>query len=163
MKLILEDTRNKPEKNEYIRKQLESLGYKVDRCRLYAGDYTWPTNQKICIDTKQDLQEVCGNVTQQHKRFKAECERAKAAGIKLVILIKEASIKSLDEVPKWYNWRLRVSPRATTGKQLWKIMSTMTENYGVEWRFATPSNMGKTIVEILEETNDRSTVHEMAN
>lgn len=163
MKLILEDTRNKPEKNAYIRVQLEKLGYQVDRCRLYAGDYTWATDQKICIDTKQDLQEVCGNVTQQHKRFKAECERAKMAGIKLVILIKEASIKSLDEVPKWYNWRLKFSPRATTGKQLWKIMSTLTEHYGVEWRFATPSNMGKTIVEILEEGNERSRIHEMAN
>jgi hypothetical protein len=163
LKLILEDTRNKPEKNEYIRKQLEKLGYQVDRCRLYTGDYTWATDQKVCIDTKQDLQEVCGNVTQQHERFQAECERAKLAGIKLVILIKESSIKSLDEVPKWYNWRLKFSPRATTGKQLWKIMSTMTDKYGVEWKFSTPSNMGKTIVEILEGSNDRSGISQMAN
>lgn len=163
MKLILEDTRNKPEKNAYIRKQLEKLGFQVARCRLYTGDYTWATDQKICIDTKQDLQEVCGNVTQQHERFKAECERAKMAGIKLVILVKESSIKSLDEVPKWYNWRLKFSPRATTGKQLWKIMSTMTKNYGVEWRFATQSNMGKAIVEILEESNECNGVHEMAD
>lgn len=163
MKLILEDTRNKPEKNAYIRQQLEKLGYAVERCRLYVGDYTWPTNQSVCIDTKQDLQEVCGNVTQQHKRFQAECERAKMAGIKLVILVKEASIKSLDEVPRWYNWRLKVSPRATTGKQLWKIMQTMSERYDVEWRFATPSNMGKTIIEILEGSNERDTVHEVAN
>ena len=154
MKLILEDTRNKPEKNAYIRAQLDKLGYQVDRCRLYTGDYVFADNGKIAVDTKQDLQEVCGNVTQQHERFKAECERAKMAGIKLVILVKEASIKSLDEVPKWYNWRLKVSPRATTGKQLWKIMSKMTENYGVEWRFATPSNMGKTIVDILEGGNE---------
>ena len=150
MRLILEDTRNKPEKNAYIRSQLEKLGYTVDRSKLYCGDYSWATDQRICIDTKQDLQEVCGNVTQQHKRFKAECERAKEAGIKLVVLVKEASIKSLDEVPKWHNWRLKVSPRATTGKQLWKIMKTMSETYNVEWRFATPSTMGKTILEILE-------------
>ena len=163
MKLILEDTRNKPEKNAYIRKQLEKLGYQVERCRLYTGDYTWATDQKICIDTKQDLQEVCGNVTQQHKRFRAECERAKLAGITLVILIKESNIKSLDEVPKWYNWRLKFSPRATTGKQLWKIMSTMSEQYGVVWKFATPANMGKTIVELLEEGNGRDQVHEVAN
>lgn len=163
MKLILEDTRNKPEKNAYIRKQLEKLDYQVERCKLYTGDYTYPHNQKICIDTKQDLQEVCGNVTQQHKRFKAECERAKVAGIKLVILVKEASIKSLEDVPKWYNWRLKFSPRATTGKQLWKIMSTMSENYGVEWRFSTPSNMGKTIVDILEGNDERDCVHEVAN
>lgn len=153
MKLILEDTRNKPEKNAYIRKQLIDLGYTVDRCKLYAGDYSWATDQRVCVDTKADLQEVCGNVTQQHKRFQEECERAKAAGIRLVILIRESTIKSLEEVPKWYNWRLRTSPRATTGKQLWKIMSTMTEKYGVEWRFAPPIKMGQTIIDILEEGN----------
>ena len=161
MRLILEDTRNKPEKNAYIRKQLENLGYQVDRCRLYTGDYTWATDQQVCVDTKADLQEVCGNVTQQHKRFKAECERAKAAGIRLVILIREPNITTLADVPKWYNWRLKYSPRATTGKQLWKIMSTMSENYGVEWRFAKPNNMGKTIVEILEEGNDSTRLSEV--
>lgn len=155
MKLILEDTRNKPEKNAYIRKQLEKLGYQVQRCKLYAGDYTWATDQRICIDTKADLQEVCGNVTQQHERFQAECERAKLAGIRLVVLIRESTIKSLEEVPTWYNWRRKFSPRATTGKQLWKIMSTMTEKYGVIWKFATQPNMGKTIAELLEGDNER--------
>jgi ERCC4-type nuclease len=163
LRTILCDTRQKKEKNEYIDKQLEALGYRLDRCRVYAGDYVFADNGKIAVDTKQDLQEVCGNVTQQHKRFQEECERAKSAGIKLVILIKDASIKSLDEVPKWYNWRLKVSPRATNGKQLWRIMTTMSEKYGVEWRFATPSNMGKTIVEILEESDGRSGVSEMVN
>ena len=68
--IILEDTRNKPSKNAHITKQLESLGYTVERTKLYCGDYTLPTNQSVCIDTKQDLQEVVGNVTKQHDRFK---------------------------------------------------------------------------------------------
>ena len=154
MRLILEDTRNKPEKNAYIRKQLEKLGYEVQRCKLFTGDYTFATDQHICVDTKADLQEVVGNVTQQHKRFQAECERAKAAGIKLVILIREPSIKCLDDVPAWFNWRTRVSPRATTGRQLWRIMLTMKEKYGVDWRFAAPQNMGQAIIDILEEKNE---------
>ena len=153
MKTIICDTRQKSDKNYYITKQLEDLGYRVVRSKLYAGDYTWATDQRICVDTKSDLQEVVGNVTQQHKRFQAECERAKAAGIKLVILIRESSIKSLEDVPSWFNWRLRVSPRATTGKQLWKIMTTLTQRYGVEWRFAAPKNMGQAIIDILEETD----------
>lgn len=162
MRTILCDTRQKKEKNEYIDRQLESLGYRLDRCRIYTGDYVFADSGKVAVDTKQDLQEVCGNVTQQHKRFKAECERAKAAGIRLVILIREPTIATLSDVPKWYNWRLKYSPRATTGKQLWKIMTTMSENYGVEWRFAKPNNMGKTIVEILEEGNDSSRLSEVA-
>lgn len=154
MKVILCDTRQRKDKNAYIDRQLRNLGYHVERCKLYAGDYTFATDQHICVDTKADLQEVVGNVTQQHKRFQAECERAKAAGIKLVILIREPSIKTLEDVPAWFNWRTKVSPRATTGRQLYRIMLTMKEKYGVDWRFAAPQNMGQAIIDILEEKNE---------
>lgn len=147
--IILEDTRNKPEKNAHIRLQLEQLGYKVKRTKLYCGDYTLPTNQKICIDTKQDLQEVCGNVTQQHERFQAECVRAQEAGIKLIILVQESNIKDLSEVPSWYNWRLKKNPRALNGLKLFKIMLTMSQKYGVEWKFTTKQDCGKSIVKLL--------------
>lgn len=147
--IIFEDTRNKPEKNAHIRLQLERLGYRVERTKLYCGDYTLPTNQKICIDTKQDLQEVCGNLTQQHERFQAECVRAQEAGIKLVILIQEQNIKQLSEVPSWYNWRLKKNPRALNGVKLFKIMLTMSQKYGVVWEFTTKQECGKRIVELL--------------
>lgn len=149
MKVILEDSRQKPEKNAHIRKQLEQLGYKVERSKLYCGDYTWATDQKVCIDTKQDLQEVCGNVTQQHDRFQAECMRAQEAGIQLIILVQEPSIKTLGEVPMWYNWRLKKNPKALNGKKLYKIMATMTEKYGVAWLFTTKAKCGERIVELL--------------
>ena len=149
MKVIIEDSRQKPDKNIHIRLQLEQLGYKVERSKLYCGDYTWATDQKICIDTKQDLQEVCGNLTQQHERFQAECMRAQEAGIKLIILITEPNIKSLYEVPSWYNWRLKKNPRALNGVKLWKIMKTMSEKYGVEWEFTTKLDCGRKIVELL--------------
>jgi len=148
--VIIEDTRNKPEKNIHIKLQLERLGYKVVRSKLYCGDYSWATNQKVCIDTKQDLQEVCGNLTQQHDRFRAECERAKEAGIQLIILVQEPSVKILSDVCGWYNWRKKKNPKALSGKQLYKIMSTMTERYGVSWQFTTKQNCGKRIVELLK-------------
>lgn len=149
-RVILEDSRQKPVQNVHIKLQLESLGYKVERSKLYCGDYTFPTNQSICIDTKQDLQEVCGNVTQQHERFQAECVRAKDAGIKLVILVQEQNITCLSEVCGWYNWRRKKQPKALNGIQLWKIMMTMSERYGVEWLFCKKTEVGKTIIEILE-------------
>lgn len=148
--VIIEDTRNKPEKNKHIRNQLEKLGHKVVRSKLYCGDYSWVTNQKICIDTKQDLQEVCGNVTQQHERFRAECERAKEAGIQLIILVQEPGINILSDVCGWYNWRKKKNPKALSGKQLYKILATMTERYGVAWQFCTKANCGETIVKLLE-------------
>ena len=75
--------------------------------------------------------------------------RAQEAGIKLIILITEPSIKSLHEVPSWYNWRLKKNPRALNGVKLWKIMKTMSEKYGVEWEFTTKQNCGRKIVELL--------------
>lgn len=150
MQVIIEDTRNKPDKNKHIRKQLESLGYKVERCKLYTGDYSYATNQSVCIDTKADLQEVCGNLTQQHERFQAECIRAKEAGIRLVILIQDPRIQSLNEVPSWYNWRLKKNRLALTGKKLYRIMATMVERYGVEWQFTTRDKIGERIIDILE-------------
>lgn len=148
--IIIEDTRNKPEKNKHIRDQLEKLGYKVVRSKLYCGDYSWATDQKICIDTKQDLQEVCGNVTQQHERFRSECERAKEAGMQLVILVQDPSVKILSDVCTWYNWRKKKNPKALNGKQLYKILATMRDRYGVEWVFCTKANVGKKIVELLK-------------
>lgn len=149
MSIILSDTRQKPEKNAHIDQQLEELGFTVQRCRLYCGDYTFPTNQSVCVDTKQDLQEVVGNVTKQHARFKRECERAKEAGIQLVILIQDPKIIELSGVFGWYNVRTRWSKGATSGRTLAKIMYSMREKYGVQWEFATKDKIGERIVELL--------------
>lgn len=150
MIIILEDSRQKPEKNAHIRQQLEALGFTVERTKLYCGDYTFPTNQSICIDTKQDLQEVVGNVTQQHDRFREECERAQRAGIKLIILIQDPKITELSQVFGWFNIRTKFSKGATTGRTLAKIMYSMRDKYGVQWEFATKDKMGETIVGLLE-------------
>jgi hypothetical protein len=147
--IIFEDTRNKPEKNKHIREQLESLGYKVERTKIYCGDYTLPTNQSICVDTKKDMHEVESNLVHDHERFKNECIRAKEAGINLVILIQDPKLKQLSDVFGWYNIRKKWSPKAVNGVQLAKMMYTMTNKYGVNWRFTTPEDCGKTIVGLL--------------
>jgi hypothetical protein len=149
MRTIIEDTRNKPEKNAAIRWQLEELGYKVVRSKVYCGDYVFADNGKIAIDTKQNLQEVVANVTNQHERFRAECERAKEAGIQLIILIVEPKITCLADVFGWWNPRLLYSKKATTGRQLGKILYSMRERYGVQFEFTTGDNIGKRIVELL--------------
>lgn len=150
MRVIIEDTRQQPTKNAHIRLQLEKLGYKVERSKMYVGDYQFADSGKVVVDTKKDLQEVCGNLTQQHERFKEECVRAKEAGIRLVILIQDQRIQSLNEVPSWYNWRLKQNKFALTGKKLYRIMATMVERYGVEWQFTTRAKVGERVVDILE-------------
>ena len=146
---IVEDSRQKPDKNKHIKQQLEALGYKVVRSKLLVGDYTWPTDQHICVDTKFGLQEVASNLTQDHERFKRECILAKDCGIQLVVLVQEPGIKILSDVCGWYNWRRKKNPKAVSGKQLYKIMTTMTERYGVAWVFCTRNTVGKRIVELL--------------
>ena len=147
--IIFEDTRNKPEKNVHIREQLESMGYKVERTKIYCGDYTFPTNQSICVDTKKDMNEIESNLIHDHQRFKDECIRAKEAGIKLVILIQDKNIKQLSDVFGWYNIRKKWSPKAASGRTLGKIMFSMKEKYGVDFQFTTKENCGKRIVELL--------------
>lgn len=150
MRTIIEDSRQKPDKNKHIKQQLESLGYNVIRSKLLVGDYAWPTDQHICVDTKFGLQEVASNLTQDHERFKRECILAKDCGIQLIVLVQEPGIKILSDVCGWYNWRRKRNPKAVSGKQLFKIMSTMTERYGVAWVFCTKSTVGKRIVDLLE-------------
>lgn len=168
--IILADTRQQINKHKNIDQQLEKLGYIINRTKLYCGDYTLPANQSICIDSKQGLQECCSNLCQQHERFRAECERAQEAGIKLIILVEEKNINSLDDVAKWQNPRLKnwcyVHAVQKKGKMLYKkiakqppinserlakTMQTMTDKYGVEWQFCNKKHTGKRIIEILED------------
>lgn len=148
--VIVEDTRNRPEKNKHIRDQLEKLGYKVDRCKLYCGDYTWATNQSICVDTKANIGEIESNLVHDHARFREECIRAKEAGIQLVILIQDQKIKSVSGVFGWYNPRKRFSPKAVSGRQLGKMMVSMLNKYGVKFEFCNKGEVGQRIVELLE-------------
>lgn len=147
--VLLEDSRQKPEKNKHIRDQLEQLGYKVDRCKLYAGDYAWATNQSVCVDTKANMGEIESNLVHDHERFREECIRAKEAGIYLVILIQDPKIENMADVFSWYNPRKRFSPKAVSGRQLAKMMLAMESRYGVSFQFCTKNEVGKRIVEIL--------------
>ena len=147
--IVLEDTRNKPDKNAHIRQQLEDLGYKVERTKLWIGDYTFPTNQSICIDTKKDMNEIEGNLIHDHERFKAECIRAKEAGIKLVVLIQDPKLNVLGDVFGWFNIRSKWSKKAASGKQLAKMMYTMSNKYGVQWEFCKKEDVGRKIISLL--------------
>ena len=103
----------------------------------------------VVIDRKKDLQEVAGNVCQQHERFVRELELANELGYKIIVLIEETNITKLTDVCGWFNWRKKKNPKAVNGKTLYKIMLTMSEKYNVEWQFTTKQNCGKRIVELL--------------
>ena len=152
---IVHDTRDQAGKHRNVDDYLLKNGHKIVRSKMYVGDVTRLDNQTVCIDLKRNLQEVCGNLTQQHERFIRECVRAHEAGIKLVILVEHGcGIKTLQDVEDWVNPRLKVSPYAVSGPRLKKMMETVALKYGVEWAFCAKNQTGEKVVNILEGTND---------
>lgn len=106
-------------------------------------------DQSVCIDFKRGLAECCVDLCQQHDRFKRELIRAQEAEIRLIILTEQYGVKTLDDVKKWVNPRLKVSPYAVSGEKLARMMDTMARKYGVEWVFCDKRVAGKMTEEIL--------------
>jgi hypothetical protein len=134
-----------------IQRQLAALGCKTIVSKLYVGDYQSLDNPRLVIDRKKDLQEICGNVTQQHERFQRELLRAQEAEIQLIILIEHGDdIQSLEDVYFWDNPRLSKSPKATTGKSLYRSLCTIRDRYNVRFEFCTKRETGQKIMELLD-------------
>ena len=152
---IVVDTREKPRAIVRIMKTFEEEGIEVVRRALPFGDYCDPDRPGIVIDRKQNLLEVAWNVVQDRARFLREVERANRAGSRLSILVEHSNrIRTLDDVIRWNNPRLKVSPLAVDGPRLFRIMHAMGNKYGFEWAFCDKMHTGRRIIELLGgETN----------
>lgn len=160
------DTREHKSELNRITAQLDRLGVSYFVSKLYVGDYQSLDNPRLVIDRKKDLQELIGNITQQHERFREELIRARDHGIKIIILCEHGDgINSLEDVFFWRNPRLdmmdwkvvdgkpkRVQkyPKATTGQSLYKAMQSVENEYGVEFRFCDKENVGENILKLLD-------------
>lgn len=145
--IIQVDTRE--QKYDHIQRYFDAQGIKTVRSKCVVGDYVNLENPMVVIDRKKDLQEVAGNVCQQHERFVRELELAKELGYKMIVLVEEPNIHSLEDVCGWYNWRRKKNPNTINGKTLYKIMKTMSDKYHFEWQFTTKEKCGQRIVELL--------------
>ena len=159
------DSREHKSEWERIKAQFDELGIDYFRSKLYVGDYQSLDNPRLVIDRKKDLQELCGNVCQQHERFKAELVRAIQSGIKIVILCEHGEeIKTMEDVYFWQNPRKHrviwktvdgkriktvISEKAVDGSQLYKSLCTIRDRYNVDFVFCQKEDTGKKIVEIL--------------
>ena len=166
--VLAEDTRQQPGKHGNVHAFADLVGIRIVRTKLIVGDYTLPTNQSICIDTKQDLNEVYNNLVQSHDRFARECDLAQQLGIHLVVLVEDDEVDCLDNVHKWSNPRYKrymmlkaghehgrwlgtkLPPKPpVSSKQLEVMMRTFAEHHGCEWQFCRKSETGFRICEIL--------------
>ena len=150
------DSREKAKAITKILAEFDKQNVKYYSSKLYVGDYMPLDNPRLIIDRKANLQELCGNVCQQHKRFTDELKRAQDANIKLIILCEHGGdINQLADVNKWYNPRLKVSPMAVNGQRLFKILYSISKKYEVDFEFCTKAQTGKRIIEILGGQDER--------
>ena len=88
------DSREKARAIRKIIKTFDEAGVKHFSSKILVGDYMSLDNPRLIIDRKQNLQELCGNVCQQHERFRKELLLARQAGIQLVILVEHGAFTS---------------------------------------------------------------------
>lgn len=159
------DTREHKAELKRIEQQFDAMGVEHFRSKCFVGDYQSIDNGRLVVDRKKDLQEIIGNVTTQHERFRRELVRASQAGIKIVVLCEHGKgIQTMDDVRKWHNPRLdmmkfavvdgkackvKAYPNATTGERLAKTLESISERYDVRFVFCQPSETGETIVRLL--------------
>jgi hypothetical protein len=162
------DSREHQHAIQDILTEFNKQGVKHYTSKLFVGDYMSLDNPRLVIDRKQNLHELCGNVCQQHERFRAEMQRAKENGIKIIFLCEHGrNIKALDDVLWWTNpretYREKVKGvwvtkhrKVMQGDTLYKILNTMRNRYGVEFLFCEKKDTGKRIIELLRGGNDDS-------
>lgn len=156
---VLEDTRQQKDKHTMKHQGFERMGVRLHRSKLAFGDYCLPP--KVAVDTKKDIYELSQNLTTQHKRFREECEGAATVGTRLIILTENRhNVTDLETLAKWeeplkhFEMRKRKSKnpysRRINGEYLAEICTTMSERYGVAFRFCKPSESHLKIVKYLQ-------------
>ena len=159
------DSREKARAITKIIKTFDENGVNHFTSKLLVGDYMNLDNPRLIIDRKQNLQELCGNVCQQHERFKRELVKAMNANIQLIILVEHGpDVMSIEDVYFWKNprkhevrWRMVngqrekyvVSAKAVDGNQLYKSLCTIRDRYNVRFEFCEKKDTGKRIMELL--------------
>lgn len=150
---ILVDTREQPSQRATDR--YESFGCPWQKRTLNFGDYTYnfllPNGEKLfsdettvsghaVIERKMSLTELSGCFCQSRDRFKAEFERATAAGASIYLLVEDATWEKL--LTGKYNTRF--NPAAFTASLIaWSI------RYNIKPIFCRKESSGRIIKEIL--------------
>ena len=146
MQMIIEmDTRN--QKDKYVTDYFDKHNIKWIRNKLYSGDVKLLNDTRVIIDLKANLEEIAHNLcnTQEHARIHRELDRAREIQCEeFIFLIKNDKIKSIEDLQNWSSKRTKV-----TGKILCKVMQTMKERYGVRFIIVPKKEMGKKIIELL--------------
>ncbi len=165
------DTREKPAATEKIIAEFDKQGVTYIRSKLPYGDYFSPDNPGVVVDRKQNLTELCANVSDvpkknkdgtfrkdsdgqiltEKRRFTNELKGAREFGQKVIILCEHGGqIRSLEDVKEWKNPRLKDSPLAMSGYRLYIVLNRLMQTYNFEIQFCDKRSTGKEIIRILK-------------
>lgn len=148
---ILIDTREQD--NEKLQNRIEAfkaLKCDIRREKLNYGDYSAEYinedgqvisfTDRVVIERKMNLDELCNCYTKDRERFKREFERAKENGCKLYLLIENGS---LDKIIGG-KYRSNLNPASLIASLLaWSV------RYGFSIYFCQPENSAEIIYKIL--------------
>lgn len=90
--IIVCDTREK--QNNHILKRFNELGIRHIRRKLGFGDYSFELDgmsyeNRIVVERKNSITEICGNLGGGKTRFQKEFEKARVQGCKLYLMIED--------------------------------------------------------------------------
>ncbi len=164
------DSREKARAIKMILATFDRMEVEYFVSKLPVGDYMSLDNPRLVIDRKQNLSEICTNLSDMPKkdkngrikrdiqgkplsewnRINRELQRAHELGIKLVFLCEHGfAIHSLSDVRKWVNPRLKESTMAMSGERLCRRMDVLERKYGVSFVFCEKKDTGRRIMELL--------------
>lgn len=152
LKVIVIDSREKPDVIKPIKKQFDQNGYEYITRGLLVGDYCFYHNPQYVIDRKHSVDEICQNVcSRDHKRFRRELEKVAKLGFKITILIEDGKYKNIEDLRNWVNPRRAKNLRSPSGDTLFKALDTIAWRYNVDFVFCSEKETGRRIIELLEE------------
>ena len=101
--------------------------------------------------------ELCKDVmSNDHRRFRAECIRAAEQGIQLIILVEECPPYGMVEYwepPRWNTtteFHRKGEPMTKVDPSVFsKALDTMTRKYGVKFRFCTKKQCPSRVIKYL--------------
>ena len=152
MRALQIDTRQHAGKHALKDARWEAIGQPTVRSKLAFGDYALVP--PVSVDTKNSIQELAMDITQEHERFRSECEGARDAGCRLVVLVEnEDGVRDLDGLRKWRepeaSFRKRRAKMRYCGSRIAAACETMRERYGVEFAFCAPEDAADFVLDIL--------------
>ena len=154
--IIIQDFREKHGHHNEIETYCKDNDILLHRMALEVGDYmlgdycngAFKPIGNISVDTKQDLQELAGDLYKDKCAFNKKYRKCFENGITLYVLVQQP-VNNLSDLVKWKSRHTNVS-----GRLLLDLIDRLRKSYGVKFVFCRKENVAQTIIKILTKENN---------